>query len=259
MKLEENKFKRAIRAGRPQIGIWSALCSNIVADILSTTAFDWALIDMEHSPNDLRSVLSQLQAYRNGTVTPVVRPPWNEPLCVKRLLDLGATSLLFPMVQNAEEANAAVRACRYPPRGIRGVSLSHRANRYGDVTDYVERGEEELAILVQIETQSALAKIDDIAGVEGVDGVFFGPADLSADMGLLGQPSHQKVTETIRGGAARVRAAGKPTGILVGDAGLAAAWLREGITFVACGTDLNLLAKGARQLDETVRRNAGLA
>lgn len=259
MKVEANTFKRAILAGKPQLGIWSALCSNIVADILSTTDFDWALIDMEHSPNEMPNVLSQLQAYRNGAVSPVVRPPWNEPLSVKRLLDLGATSLLFPMIQNADEAKAAVRACRYPPRGIRGVSLSQRANRYGAVTDYIDKSEDELAILVQIETLSAMEKIDEITAVDGVDGVFFGPADLSADMGLLGQPGHEKVAEAIRKGAARVRAGGKPTGILVGDPKAAAAWVKEGITFVACGTDINLVAKGARSLRETVRREAGLA
>ncbi|WP_026379487.1 HpcH/HpaI aldolase family protein [Afifella pfennigii] len=259
MQLEQNRFKQAIRAGRQQVGIWSALCSNIVADILSTTAFDWALIDMEHSPNELRSVLSQLQAYRNGSVAPVVRPPWNEPVMVKRLLDLGATSLLFPMVQNAQEAEAAVKACRYPPRGVRGVSLSHRGNRYGDVGDYLERYEAETAVLVQIETQSALERVDEITAVDGVDGVFFGPADLSADMGLIGQPGHEKVTQAIRAGAARVRAAGKPTGILVADAALGAMWLKEGLTFVACGTDLGLLAKGARALNAAVRKEAGLA
>lgn len=258
MKTEANAFKRAILNGTQQIGIWSSLCSNIVADILSTTDFDWVLIDMEHSPNDLQSVLSQLQVYHNGTVQPVIRPPWNEPVIVKRLLDLGVPSLLFPMIQNAQEAEAAVRACRYPPRGIRGVALSQRANRYGQFTDYLERGEEEIAILVQIETQAAMGKVEEIASVEGVDGVFFGPADLSADMGLLGQPGHESVSALIRAGAEKVRAIGKPTGILIGDAALAAGWLKEGITFVACGTDLNIVAKGARALNQTVRKDAGL-
>lgn len=259
MKVEENKFKRAILAGKPQLGIWSALCSNIVADILAATDFDWALIDMEHSPNEMPDVLSQLQAYTAGNVTPVVRPPWNEPMAVKRLLDLGANSLLFPMIQNAEEAKTAVRNCRYPPRGIRGVSLSQRANRYGLVADYTTKSEDQLCILVQIETMAAMSKIDEITAVEGVDGVFFGPADLSADMGLLGQPGHEKVAEEIRKGAARVKAGGKPTGILVGDPKSATAWVKEGITFVACGTDINLIARGARALEDTVRRDSGLA
>jgi 4-hydroxy-2-oxoheptanedioate aldolase len=258
MKVETNPFKQAIGADKPQLGIWSSLCSNIVADILSTASFDWALIDMEHSPNDLATILSQLQAYRGTNVHPVVRPPWNEPVMVKRLLDLGAPSLLFPMVQNAGEAEAAVRACRYPPNGIRGVSLSQRANRFGSVTDYLEKGEAEIGVLVQIETLSALDRVEEIASVDGVDGVFFGPADLSADMGLLGQPNHDDVAAAIKSGADRVRGADKPTGILVGDAGLAAHWLREGITFVACGTDINLLAKGARGLADTVRQESGL-
>lgn len=258
MQVQSNRFKEAILAGRPQLGIWSALCSNIVADILATSGFDWALIDMEHSPNDMRSVLSQLQAYGGTSVTPVVRPSWNEPLAVKLLLDLGATSFLFPMVQNAEEAGAAVRATRYPPKGIRGVSLSQRANRYGLVPDYLARGEAQLAVLVQIETRAALDKVDEIAAVEGVDGVFFGPADLSADLGLIGQPGHERVTEAIRRGAARARAAGAATGILVGEVTQAAGWLREGMNFVACGTDLNLVARGARALNEAVRREAAM-
>jgi 4-hydroxy-2-oxoheptanedioate aldolase len=256
--VQENRFKSALRAGRPQLGIWSALCSNIVADILSTSGFDWALVDMEHSPNDMRSVLSQLQVYAGSPVAPVVRPPWNEPLSVKMLLDLGATSFLFPMVQDAEQARAAVRSTRYPPKGIRGVSLSQRANRYGLVSDYLTRGEDELAVLVQIETRAALEKVDDIAAVDGVDGVFFGPADLSADLGVIGQPGHERVSDAIRNGAARARAAGKATGILVGDAAQAAGWVKNGMTFVACGTDMNLVARGARALNEVVRREAGL-
>ncbi len=258
MKMQTNPFKQAITAGKPQLGVWSSLCSNIAADILSTAAFDWVLIDMEHSPNELPSVLSQLQAYRAGTVHPIVRPPWNEPVMVKRLLDLGAPSLLFPMVQNADEAEAAVRACRYPPNGIRGVSLSQRANAYGSVTDYIDRCEDEICVLVQIETRAALDRVEEIAGVDGVDGVFFGPADLSADMGLLGQPNHDDVAAAIKGGADRVRAVGKATGILVGDAALATMWLGAGITFVACGSDLNLLARGARSLADTVRQESGL-
>lgn len=246
MQTRKNQFKAAIRAGTPQIGIWSSLCSNIVADLLSTVGFDWALIDMEHSPNSLETVLSQMQAYLGSDTTPVVRPPWNEPVIIKRLLDLGASSLLLPMVQTAEEAANAVRSCRYPPRGIRGVSLSQRANRFGGAADYLERAEAEICVLVQIETTSALERVEEIAAVDGVDGVFFGPADLSADMGYIGQPNHEAVAAAIGEGSGRVRKAGKPTGILVGTPDLARRWLDEGITFVACGSDQNLLAGAAR-------------
>lgn len=248
MKTPENTFKKNILAGVPQVGLWTALCSNIVADVISTAGFDWALIDMEHSPNDLRDVLGQLQVFANSGTTAIIRPPWNEPVLVKRLLDMGAFTLLFPMVQNAKEAEQAVRSTRYPPYGTRGVSLNQRANRYGAATDYLARGESELCVLVQIETRAALACAAEIAAVEGVDGVFFGPADISADMGLLGQPNHPDVTTAIREGAAAVMAQGKPAGILVGSATLANNWLEEGFMFVAAGADLGLLAASTRAL-----------
>jgi 4-hydroxy-2-oxoheptanedioate aldolase len=248
MQTPVNHFKRNILAGTPQIGIWSALCSNVVADILATAGYDWALIDMEHSPNELSGVLAQLQVYAGTPTQAIVRPPWNEPVLVKRLLDIGANTLLFPMVQSAAEAEAAVRACRYPPRGIRGVSLSQRANRYGAATDYLERVEEELCVLVQIETRAALDRAAEIAAVEGVDGVFFGPADISADMGLIGKPTAPEVAEAIAAGAEAVAAAGKPAGILVPGAEHARRWLEAGFLFVAGGVDQGLLAAAARAL-----------
>lgn len=248
MRTPENRFKRSIAAGRLQNGLWSTLCSNIVADIVATAGFDWVLIDMEHSPNDLSSVLAQLQVYQGTPTAPVVRPPWNEPVVIKRLLDLGAWSLLLPMVQSAEEAGQAVRSCRYPPRGMRGVSLAQRANRYGAATDYLQRVEEEVCVLVQIETRAALDRAGEIAAVEGVDGVFFGPADISADLGLLGQPMHEEVAEAIRRGGEAVAAAGKPAGILVPNADLARRWVDAGFRFVATSSDQNLLATAAREL-----------
>ncbi|MDX1607563.1 MAG: aldolase/citrate lyase family protein, partial [Candidatus Competibacterales bacterium] len=208
-------------------------------------------------PNDLATVLSQLQALAAGPAMPIVRPPWNEPVMVKRLLDLGAFTLLFPMVQSAEEAAAAVAATRYPPDGIRGVALSHRGNRFGQVEDYFSRVGAELCVLVQIETRAALERIDEIAAVDGVDGAFFGPADLSADMGLLGQPGHPEVSAAIALGFDRMRATGKAAGILTGDPGQAAGWLQAGFTFVACGSDTAVLARGTRSLLEQVRQRAG--
>lgn len=253
MKFPTNRFKQAIARDERQVGLWSTLCSNLVADVLASAGYDWIVIDMEHSANDLMSVLGQLQAYEVGDTTPVVRVPWNEPVMVKRLLDLGAFSLLFPMVQDADEAAAAVRSTRYPPQGVRGVALGQRANRFGRVEDYVERVEDEICVLVQIETRAALARVDEIAAVDGVDGVFFGPADLSADMGLLGQPGHPDVSAAIGDAAARAREAGKPTGILIGDENQAIGWLREGFAFVACGADTALLARGADGLVARVR------
>jgi len=252
MQFPTNTFKQAIGELKPQIGIWSSMCSIIAADLLGTAGFDWVLIDMEHSPNDMMSVLGQLQAYEVGGTSPVVRPPWNDAVTIKRLLDLGVVSLLIPMVQNAEEARAAVRATRYPPNGIRGVSLAQRSNRYGRITDYLDRIEKEICVLVQIETREALGRIEEIAAVEGVDGVFFGPADLSADMGLIGKMTHDDVTAAIAEGARKVAGVGKPTGILIGDMKLVAHWLRSGMSFVACGSDLGLLARGAEALRRQV-------
>ncbi|MGE0210723.1 MAG: HpcH/HpaI aldolase/citrate lyase family protein [Parvibaculaceae bacterium] len=252
MQLSPNRFKQAIGELKPQIGIWSSMCSIIAADLLGTAGFDWVLIDMEHSPNDMMSVLGQLQAYEVGGTSPVVRPPWNDPVTIKRLLDLGVMSLLVPMVQNAEEARAAVRATRYPPNGIRGVSMAHRANRYGRIGDYIERIDKEVCVLVQIETREALDRIEEIAAVEGVDGVFFGPADLSADLGLIGRTTHEDVSNAIAEGARRVAALGKPTGTLIGDMKLIERWLQSGFSFVACGTDLGLLARGAENLRKQV-------
>jgi len=249
MKIQENAFKKGIKAGVPQIGIWNSLCSNIVSDILSTAGFDWALLDMEHSPSSLDTVLGQMQGYQGSKTTPIVRPPWSEPVITKRLLDLGAFTILFPMIQNKEEAEAAVRACRYPPRGIRGVSLSHRGNRYGAAgVDYLARAEEEICILVQIETPEAMGRVDEIAAVDGVDGVFFGPADLSMNMGFPGQMGHPEVAKSISEGAGKARALGKPTGILIPDVEAAKKWVEEGFMFVACGSDQGLLAGAARNL-----------
>lgn len=245
---ESNTFKDAIVQKKPQLGLWNSLCSPVAADVIASAGYDWVLIDMEHSPNEIMSVLWHLQIYRGSKTVPVVRPPWNDPVTVKRLLDIGAFSFLFPMIQNAEEAAAAVRATRYPPRGIRGVSLSQRANRYGAVTDYLDRVDDLNCVLVQIETRAALDRVEEIAAVDGVDGVFFGPADLSADLGYMGKPAHPDVLDIIHDGVRRVAACGKPTGILAPDAAHSRQWLERGVSFVACGTDLNLLARGARQL-----------
>lgn len=253
MKLPTNTFKQAITEGRSQIGFWNSLCSNIVADVVSTVGFDWALIDMEHAPNDMANVLAQLQAYGAGATHPIVRPPWNEPVIIKRLLDMGAYNLLLPMVQTPQEAEAAVRATRYPPAGIRGVSLVQRSNRYGAYEDYAERIDEELCVIVQIETRAALDRAEDIAAVDGVDGVFFGPADLSADMGFFGQPNHPDVRAALIRGLNAVTEKGKPAGILVGNVDIAIDWLNAGFTFVACGSDQNVLLQGARGLLDRMR------
>lgn len=257
MKMEVNAFKQAIQQGQPQVGLWNSLCSNFAADVVSSVGFDWCLLDMEHSPNDIRTVLGQMQAMQQGDSVPIVRPPWNDFVMVKRLLDAGAMGLLFPMVQNPEEAEAAVRATRYPPNGIRGVSMAQRGNKFGRVTDYFDRVEAETAVLVQIETQEALELTKEIASVDGVDGVFFGPADIAADMGLLGQATHPDVWAKIGEAAEVVRSVGKPAGTLVQNAETAVKLFGDGFSFVACGSDLGLLARGADKLLADVKAGLG--
>src|SRR5215470_7383166 len=180
MELNRNVFKQALKERRLQIGLWSSLASNIGAEIVADSGFDWILLDMEHSPNEVPILLAQLQAMTRGTATPVIRPAWNDPVLIKRVLDIGAQSVLLPYVQNAEEARRAVAAVRYPPAGIRGVAASSRASRYGRVKDYLKNANGEICLLVQVETRAALDQLEEIAAIEGVDGVFIGPSDLSA-------------------------------------------------------------------------------
>ena len=184
--LPANHFKRAIKSGRSQIGLWCSLASNISVEIVAGSGFDWLLLDTEHSPNELPMVYSQLQAVMEYRVQPIVRPAWNDQVLIKRFLDAGVQTLLIPMIQTVEEAEQAVASTRYPPRGVRGFASASRSSRFGRVKDYHTRCEEEICVLVQIETRLGLDNLEAIAGVEGVDGVFIGPGDLSAALGYLG-------------------------------------------------------------------------
>ncbi len=253
MEFERNRFTHAIAAGEKQVGIWITLGSNLAAEVVAPSGYDWALIDTEHSPGDYFSVLGQLQAFAPYKTTPIVRVEWNAPVVVKRMLDIGAPGLLFPMIQSVEEACQAVAATRYPPRGVRGVAGSTRATKFGRVTDYVRRVEAETTVLLQLETRAAMEQAAEIARVEGVSGIFFGPADIAADIGKLGQPMAPEVWELVRAAASAVREVGKPTGTLVLDASLATTLLNEGFTFLACGTDTSVLARGADGLLAAVR------
>lgn len=253
MNVKPNAFLAALRAGKPQIGIWVGLSSPFAAEIIASAGFDWAMIDMEHSPNDLTSVLGQLQAFAAYDTTAMVRPEWNDPVLVKRLLDIGAPGLLFPMVQSVEEARKAVGSTRYPPLGIRGVSSSTRANKFGRIPEYFSTSEAELAVLLQVETRAAVALAGDIGAVQGCDGVFFGPADIAADMGLLGQPMHKAVWDFILPAAKKLIAQGVPVGTLVADPAFARRLLDEGFTFVACGMDTIILSHGADALLNTMK------
>ena len=245
MDVPRNAFKRAIAAGRRQIGFWLSLGSPAVAELLAGAGYDWVVIDTEHSPNELPDVVSQLRALEGGTATPVVRPAWNDPVLIKRLLDAGAQSLLVPFVRNAEEAALAVAATRYPPLGIRGVATVTRASRYGRVTDYASRAQEELCVIVQLETRASIAQLEMIATVPGVDALFIGPSDLAADLGHLGEPSHPVVQATIADAVSRCKGTGKPLGIFAPNEGDARRYLDIGVTFAAVGNDAVMLRQAA--------------
>lgn len=250
-----NHFKRALQEKRPQIGLWLGLCSSYSAELLAGAGFDWLLIDGEHAPNNVQTVLGQLQAVAPYPSRPVVRPPWNDAVIIKQLLDVGAQTLLIPMIQNAEQARDAVRATRYPPHGVRGVgSALARASRWNRVPDYLLQADEQMCVLVQIETREAVKNLDAILQVEGVDGVFIGPADLSADMGFAGNPQHPEVQRTIDDAIARIRAAGKAPGILMANKALAQRYLEAGALFVAVGVDTTLLARAAEALADEFKQ-----
>lgn len=254
MELAPNPFVHALAAGEKQIGLWISLANNFSAEVVASAGFDWALIDMEHSPNDYFSVLGQLQAFAAYPTVPLVRVEWNDPVAVKRLLDLGAPGLLFPMIQSVEEAQLAVASTRYPPQGCRGVSGSTRANRFGRVTDYVQRIEEETAVLLQLETRAAIENAAAIAEIDGVNGIFFGPADIAADLGKVGQPMDPDVWALIRPVARKLIDKGMPVGTLVLDPAFACELLDDGFSFVACGSDTVLLSRSADALLAQVRK-----
>jgi 4-hydroxy-2-oxoheptanedioate aldolase len=246
--LPVNAFKRALAEGRTQIGLWTSLGTGTAAEILSGAGFDWLLIDTEHSPTELPMVLDQLRAIEGSGVTPIVRPAWNDAVIIKRLLDLGVQSLLVPYVQSAEEARRAVAATRYPPQGFRGVAVVHRANRYGRVKDYHVQANREMCVLVQIETRRALAELEAIAAVDGVDGLFIGPSDLAGDLGYLGNNRHPEAVAVFADACARARKAGKPIGILAPVEEDARRYLEMGFTYVAVGSDIGVLRNAAEQL-----------
>lgn len=248
MEMRVNKFKKALREGFPQIGLWCNTCGNVTAEVIAGAGFDWLLIDTEHAPNELPMVLSQLQAMVGGTAAPVVRPAWNDLVLIKRLLDVGAQNLLVPYVQTVEEARAAVAAVRYPPQGVRGVATIHRANGFGRIKDYPARANDEVCLIAQIETRAALRNLEAIAAVDGIDGLFIGPSDLSADLGHLGNSGHPEVRAAVEDAIHRIRLSGKAAGILAPIEADARHWLALGCTVVAVGSDLGLLARSSEAL-----------
>ncbi len=244
-----NPMKAALAAGHAQIGLWQALANPYTAEICAGAGFDWLLFDGEHAPNDLSTLLAQLQGVAAYPVHAVARPPVGATHLIKQYLDIGFTTLLVPMVDTAEQAAELVRAVRYPPNGVRGVgSAIARASRWNRIDGYLDEADDQVCLLVQVETLKGFSNLAGIAAVDGVDGVFIGPSDLSAAMGHRGKPGHPEVQAAIEGAIATILDAGKAAGILIADEVLARRYLELGCTFVAVGTDVTLLARGAEAL-----------
>jgi 4-hydroxy-2-oxoheptanedioate aldolase len=242
--LPSNSFKQALAAGERQVGLWSALASPISAEIIAGAGFDWIVVDGEHGPTDITTLLPQLQAMKGGTAEPIFRIPWNEQVIIKRALDVGARTLLVPFVQNAEEALAAVAATRYPPL----------ANDYGRVSNYHANAHRDTCVIVQVETRSAVDQIEAIAAIEGVDGLFIGPSDLAADLGHLGDAKHPEARAMLAEAARRIRATGKSAGTLAGGLDDVENLFAMGFNFVAAGSDVGLLARNAEAVAARFRK-----
>ncbi len=249
MDFPENLFKQRLLAGELQYGLWLGLSEIFSAEICAGAGFDWLLIDAEHGPNDLRTIFAQLQAIAPYGSQPVVRPPQGDHVLIKQLLETGVQTLLIPMVESAAQAAHLVEAMRYPPQGIRGVGSSiARASRWGRIGDYAEKANGQMCLLVQVETRAGLEQLDGILAVEGVDGVFFGAADLAASFGLLGQPNHPDIVAMIERGLARVAGCGKAGGVLCGERDLVNRYREAGARFIAVGVDSMLLAAATSSL-----------
>ena len=247
MQTPVNTFKRALRSKQAQIGLWVSMANPFSTEICAGAGFDWLLLDGEHAPNDLRSMLAQLHAIAAYPSQPVCRIPVGDTALIKQYLDLGVASLLVPMVDTPEQARALVQACRYPPDGIRGMAGA-RASRWGRYPRYALEANPQICLLVQAETRLALSNLDQILAVDGIDGVFIGPADLSASMGHVGNPTHPDVLAAIDDAIARILRAGKAPGILTADNALAQHYLDLGALFVAVGLDTSILVRGMANL-----------
>ncbi|MDS9469906.1 HpcH/HpaI aldolase/citrate lyase family protein [Paracoccus sp. MBLB3053] len=250
-----NPLKHRLAAGEVTHGIWLGLADPYPAEIAATAGFDWLLIDGEHAPNDIRSLSAQVAVLAGSDSAPVIRLPDDDPAKIKQALDIGAQTLLIPMIESAEQATRAARACRYPPEGVRGVgSALARASRFAAIPDYLATANAQICLILQVETRAGLAALDEIAATEGVDGVFIGPSDLAADMGHLGNPGHPEVQAAVLGALARIRAAGKAAGVLTTDPAFIEACKAAGANFVGVGIDVTILAGALRALAGKFRK-----
>jgi 4-hydroxy-2-oxoheptanedioate aldolase len=248
MDIPRNQFKQAIERGSLQIGLWAQLASSNATEVVAGAGYDWLVLDAEHAPNILTTVNSQLQAMQGGSAHAVVRVPWNDMVAIKTYLDIGAQSLLVPYIETAEQARNAVAYTRYPPRGLRGYSAAPRASLFGRVKNYAMVYENELCLILQIETPLGLKNLEEIAAVDGVTALFIGPGDLSAALGHVGDPKHPEVVAVIEDAIRRITACGKPCGILTADIEMAHRFIACGCVFAAVGSDLGILARGSEQL-----------
>lgn len=244
----DNTFKKNMQARRVQTGLWSSLASNIVAEILSFAGFDWILFDTEHAPNDVATLIPQLQALKGSMTTPIVRPVWNDQLEFKRLLDIGFHNFIVPFVQTRQEAEYAVSSVRYPPHGRRGVSVGARGSCFGYASDYWHRIDEHIGLVVQVETVEAAARIEDIFSVDGIDGIFIGPSDLAASMGHLANPPHREVQAKMAEIADVCDKIGAPLGTLATGAEDARRYIDMGYQFVGLGSDAGLIKKASWEM-----------
>lgn len=251
--LPRNRLKRGLLAGAKQVGLWLTLESLTATEVAAGAGFDWLLLDLEHSCIDLSAVPQHLRAAEGGSAEVVVRVPSHDPVIVKRLLDAGLRSIMFPMVQSAADAQAVVAATRYPPAGVRGVAGNSRANRYNRIASYFEAYQQEQCVIVQIESARGLEAIDAIGAVDGVDGLFIGPNDLAASLGHMGMPGSPPVREAIASALTRIRATGKAAGILNFNPAEARELLGKGFGFIAVGSDTGLLARGTETLLASVK------
>ena len=247
MDMPQNRFKRAISQGRTPIGTWLVSGAPSAAEAMGCLGFDFLVLDMEHTPIDMAQFIGILRTIDTTPAGVITRLPWNDMVTVKRVLDAGAQSLMFPFVQSADEARRAVSYTRYPPEGVRGVAAVHRASRHGTIPSYHRNAASELCVVVQIETLPALAEIPAIAAVPGVDALFIGPADLSASMGHLGNITHPDVMARLAEGAAACKAAGKPVGIVGPNPDVVAKFIDMGFSWVAIGSDVGLMVNRAQE------------
>lgn len=250
-----NPFRQLLKAAgsHPPVGTWIMSASPLVAEAVGHAGFDWGVIDMEHTPLDMMEVVHLLQAVGNTKMVPVVRVPWNDTVMVKRVLDAGAHSVLFPFVQNADEARRAVAATRYAPAGVRGMAGMSRASKYGTVPNYLQSANQGMGVIVQLETAQAVQQLEAICAVDGVDALFIGPADLSASMGHVGQLTHPQVMQLMGDAVQRCKACGKPVGTVGGSPDVVAQYRAMGFDYVAIASDLGLLMRGAQAAVQALR------